>query len=285
MLVLCDNAACRSGRHWTRRQADECYSRGLIYEQELLDGTFDDRWRAEQQHDFERRMEAVRLKNLASELDGYQPEAAWSPAGERANESGERQLRALRDHLHAIGSLSFVGAYDVNLQLRTGRPHPLNGMAADICGASSCDVLIAWATDAFAALGDEVQLDVPVQALRGDTTLTHDLLNRSPGDEFVDPGYVFASLARSTADFHLERAQELDDTHRPALVTLNLHAALYIPPLDQRSRELREIGDAVWTFSRMAEQFIVPAGSRWRVNSVTTSSPDGIVRADLTQLP
>jgi hypothetical protein len=181
--------------------------------------------------------------------------------------------------------MSYRNAYKMNRQLRTGEPQELDDDAGFLCGAGSYDQLLDWAARAFAALGTGVRLDAPLRALRGDTTATHDLLNRTPGEEFTDPGYVFATLSADTALWHVEQGQHrAAGAHRPALVTLHLHSALYVPTPEQQSAELVELADAFDTFRSMGEQFIVPAGSRWRVDRVDASAADGVVRAELTQL-
>jgi hypothetical protein len=52
----------------------------------------------------------------------------------------------------------------------------------------SYDRLIEEVEEAFAALGPGPRLDQPVQALRGASTATHDVLGLGIGDTFTDPG-------------------------------------------------------------------------------------------------
>lgn len=282
MLISCDNPDCRQGRHWTVRAADACYA-DLINKVQAEERDYD--WAAESDRIRRERAEAARLKQLAAKLADYTPKPPPGPQWAIANASGERQLRALRDHLHTVGSMSFRNAYKMNRQLRTGEPQELDDDAGYFCGAGSYDQLLDWAARAFAALGDGVRLDTPLRALRGDTTATHDLLNRVIGEEFTDPGYVFATLSASTAQWHIEQGQHRTaQAHLPALVTLDLHSALYVPHPEQQSVELVELGDAYDTFRIMSEQFIVPAGSRWRVEQLDVTAADGIVRAELAQL-
>lgn len=281
----CDNPTCRPARHWTRRAADACYAEAINSQTALVAGEGDYDWAAERERIYRQRMEAARLKRLAAKLADYTPEPPPGPQWAIANASGERQLRALRNHLHAVGSMSFRNAYKMNWQLRTGEPQELDDDAGFLCGAGSYDQLLDWAAQAFDALGDGVRLDAPLRALRGDTTATHDLLNRAVGEEFIDPGYVFATLSAATAQWHIGQGQHrIAQAHRPALVTLHLHSALYVPAPEQQSIELVEIGHAYDTFRSMGEQFIVPAGSRWRVDLLDTTGADGVVRAEVTQL-
>ncbi len=263
------------------RAADACYA-DLINKVEAEERDYD--WAAESERIWRERAEAARLKRLAAKLADYTPEPPPGPQWAIANASGERQLRVLREHLHAVGSMSFRNAYKMNRQLRTGEPQELDDDAGFFCGAGSYDQLLDWASQAFAALGNGVRLDAPLRALRGDTTATHDLLNRASGEEFTDPGYMFATMSPSTAAWHIEQGQHRPGDHRPALLKLHLHSALYIPTPEQQSPELVELGHAFDTFRSMGEQFIVPAGSRWRVDQVDATAADGVVRAELTQL-
>lgn len=281
MWFICDNPACRPGRHWTVRAADACYA-ALINRVEAEERDYD--WAAQAEAMRRERADAARLKRLAAKLADYTPKPPPGPQWAIANASGERQLRIVREHLHAVGSMSVRSAYKLNWQLRTGEPQELDDDAGYHCGAGSYDQLLDWAARAFAALGNGVRLDAPLHALRGDTTATHDLLNREVGEEFTDPGYVFATLSPSTAAYHLEQGQYHPGDHRPALLKLHLHSALYIPTPEQQSPELVELGYAYDNFRFMDEQFIVPAGSRWRVDQVNSSAADGVVRAELTQL-
>lgn len=282
MLFLCDNPDCQPRRHWTARAAEACYAK-LINKVEAEEREYD--WAAENERRWRERAEAARLKQLAAKLADYTPEPPPGPQWAIANASGERQLRTLRNHLHAVGSMSFRNAYKMNWQLRTGEPQELDDDAGFFCGAGSYDQLLDWAARAFGALGDGVRLDAPLRALRGDSTATHDLLNRVVGEEFTDQGYVFATLSASTAQWHIEQGKHRRaQGHRPAMVTLNLHSALYIPTPEQQSIELVEIGHAYDTFRSMGEQFIVPAGSRWRVDQLDAAAADGIVWAELSQL-
>lgn len=281
MLFLCDNPECRSGRHWTARAADACYAE-LINTVQTDTRAYDPA--AESQRLWHKRMEAARLKKLATKLADYTPEPPPGPQWAIANASGERQLRALRDHLHTVGAMCIRSAHKMNRQLRTSEAQELDDYAGYLCGADSYDQLLDWATRAFAALGDGVRLDAPLPALRGDTTATHDLLNRVVGEEFTDPGYLFATLESSTALWHLRQGLQRPGGHRPALLRLRLHSALYVPARAQQSAELVELGDASDTFRVMDEQFIVPADSRWRVDRLDTTAAHGVVLAELTQL-
>lgn len=260
MFFFCHNPECRPGRRWTRRAADGCYAE-LINKGEAEQ--LDHDWVAERERIPRERAEAARLKRLTAKLADYTPEPPPGLDWAIANASGERQLRALRQHFHTVGSMSYRNAYKMNRQLRTGEPQELDDYAGFICGAESYDQLLDWAARAFAALGAGVRLDGPLRALRGDTTATHDLLNRAPGEELTDPGYVFATLSADTAWWHIEQGQRRTaGTRRPAFVTLHLHSALYVFTPEQRSTELVELADAFDTFRTMSEQFIVPAGSR-----------------------
>lgn len=120
----CDSATCRTGRHWTRAAAESCYRRFLTSRPATpasLPGPALDP--AEQ---LGRRIVEVqerrRLEELRKRLDGYAAAPAPDETTRIANRSGERQLRAISEHLHAVNALTATTTYKMNTQMRHRAP-------------------------------------------------------------------------------------------------------------------------------------------------------------------
>lgn len=287
MRYRCDSDTCRTGRHWTRASAEACYRRFLTSRPTVSASV--PRPAVDPAEQIGRRMmeaqERRRLKELRQRLIDYVPVPAPDETTRIANHSGERQLRAISDHLRAVDALIATTTYKMNMQLRYGTPQEIDDVLTCIAGYNSYDQLIRQVDEAFGALGAGLQLDQPVQALRGASAATHDVLGLAVGDTFADPGYMFATSSMGAALYYAERHESYGaGSASPLLLRLNLHSALYIPAPEQRTRELVELVDAYPLLKDAVAQYVVPANSTWRIDAIGPAVDDGPAEVEITQV-
>lgn len=225
------------------------------------------------------------MARLREHLATYVPAAAPNSATRAANSSGERQLDLLSGHLRAIDALIPITAYKMNRQLRTGIRQEVDDWLTCIVGYESYDEVLADVHAAFATLGNAARLDEPVQAFRGASDDTHPILALAPGTTFRDDGYLFATPDRDVALYYAGKHVEWGPRGtRPIVMNLRLHSALYLPDPQQRTPSLVESVDGFGFLKDANAQFIVPAGSQWRLDSVNAPGGSDVVEVTCTQL-
>ena len=244
----------------------------------------------------ERRREDTEWEQVyAAVAQQHDPEEPDAPAERALRDNGERQLRQLDpSRLLILGHLTSSGTAQVNRALRsTGTVTLSEPCAADLdwAGYESNAAVVAAAERLYSELGAAVELDTPLTAYRGllappNTPLAMLLHQPTPGQVFIDPGFVFGAASEEDAAFFPSpdawwSGSARDPSAQPLLLVLEIRRAICIPDPRHRSCALvshlartRRAGPDQFTgvrrhaptaLERAMGQFVVAPGSRWEV--------------------
>jgi hypothetical protein len=193
--------------------------------------------------------------------------------------SGERQLRTIADHLHAVSGLTTNRVHKLNEQLRTGMPVQLDDWLTCVVGFESYDDFALAVSAAFDALGGDVALDSRQTVFRGASADEFDGEMR-PGAVVSNAGYSFALQCEEDAKFYMGGE---DSDRPPALFKLDVHSALVIPNPEARTHELSGLTFDHLHLRTAVEQLVIPPSlNRWRIAKVRVGP---YLYAELEQLP